>query len=769
MLAAVLLLAVSSASAAAAEPSCTGRTLATAGHQDDTLLFMSPRLAEEIDSGRCVRTVFTTAGDAGMSASYWEGREAGVEAAYAELAGVANSWTTDSLLIAGHPLRLRTLIADPRVSIVYMRLPDGVGGEGYPAYGYQSLMKLWCSANTSSECTATETEIEAVDGSTKYTYEGLVATLRGLIEGFGATQIWTQDYEEAIKATDHPDHVITARLTRTAAGLDPGSHKLLSVWDYKTMDMPENVSGAALTRKQHAYYTYGARDPQTCHTEVECDVGMYHEYGEWLRREYVRDERTHGVVANAGYGQSATAGQVVTLDGSRSSTESGATPTYEWVQTGGPKVTLSNPAAVKPTFTMLGHPTLLTFKLTAKDGSTTSPPDYVQVQVPSATPDPTAVAAAGATVDSGATVKLDGSESWDPNSLPLTYEWTQTAGPKVTLDDGTSATPEFTAPTGPTTLKFSLVVSNGTEPSAAVTITYQVKGIAPSVTVPATASFEVGVAGSVTVKTAGSPLPTLAAEGDLPAGVTFDDNGDGTGTLAGTPAATVTPAGTSKAFPLTVVATNEVGHADGELTLTVVNPPEPPPPPDPTPPSPMPLPTPQPQEADPVLSAPSVAYGFVGRRIDLPIDSTGAITVAGELPAGLELQVDASGRVWLVGKPTERGVHKVTLTARNAAGTATRQIRVVVESPPELSRRVVILRAGAANRQAVKIAGPRIESVKCLGSLPAGVHCKVKGRQVLVVGTPATASKRVHLMRLRVAARAGTVVKTVAVRISHAG
>ena len=774
MLATVLLPAVSPGPAGAAEPpSCTGRTLATAAHQDDTLLFMNPRLQSELDSGRCLRTVFVTAGDAGQPASYWEGREAGVEAAYAELAGVADTWTTSSLVSAGHTLRLRALTADPRVSIVFMRLPDGGLGGGYPAYGNQSIVKLWCSANPSGECTQTETEIEAVDKSAKYTYQGLLDTLAGLIGEFGPTQIWTQDYEEAIFASDHPDHVVTARLTRAAAALDPDPHKLLSVWDYKTQTFPANVSGQALTRKQHAYYTYGAHDPLTCHTEVECEVGMFAEYGAWLKREYVRNEQTHGVVADAGYGQTVTVGQQVTLDGSGSSSETGSTPTYEWVQTGGPKVTLSNPAAAKPVFTILGHPTLLTFRLIAKDGATTSPPDYVQVRVPSGTPDPTAVVAAGTTVDSGAAVNLDGSESWDPNSLPLTYEWTQTAGPQVTLAEGTSATPEFIAPTGPATLKFSLVVFNGTQHSAAATVTYQVKGIVPSVSVSASASFEVGVAGSVSVKATGSPLPSLAIEGALPAGVSFHDNGDGTATLTGPPSASVTPPGTSRAFPLTVTVTNELGHAEGQLTLTVVNPPEPEPEPEPQPtppastPTPTPQPEPQPPVGEPVFSGSAVAYGFVGRKLDLPIDATGApaISAAGELPAGLELTVDGSGRARLVGRSKERGVHRVTLTARNSAGTATRQFRLVLEPLPELSARTLTLPAGAAGRRGVKITGPRIESVTCAGGLPAGVRCQVQGRRVWVIGTPAAGTGGAYRLKLRIVAPAGTVVRPLTVRI----
>ena len=51
--------------------------------------------------------------------------------------------------------------------------------------------------------------------------------------------------------------------------------------------------------------------------------------------------------------------------------------------------------------------------------------------------------------------------------------------------------------------------------------------------------------------TAGFPAATTLTEtGALPAGVTFTDNGDGTATLAGTPAA-----GTGGTYPLTITAT----------------------------------------------------------------------------------------------------------------------------------------------------------------------------------------------------------------------
>ncbi len=78
---------------------------------------------------------------------------------------------------------------------------------------------------------------------------------------------------------------------------------------------------------------------------------------------------------------------------------------------------------------------------------------------------PVANAGMDQTVPSNAGVSLDGSASTDPDMAPnpLTYAWTQTAGPTVTLTGGTSATPNFVAPSVmvDTTLTFQLTVNDG--------------------------------------------------------------------------------------------------------------------------------------------------------------------------------------------------------------------------------------------------------------------------------------------------------------------
>jgi K319L-like, PKD domain len=71
---------------------------------------------------------------------------------------------------------------------------------------------------------------------------------------------------------------------------------------------------------------------------------------------------------------------------------------------------------------------------------------------------PTASAGNDQTVASSATVNLDGTGSSDPDADTLTYAWSQTSGPSVTLSGANTSTPSFTAPTGPATLVFQLQV-----------------------------------------------------------------------------------------------------------------------------------------------------------------------------------------------------------------------------------------------------------------------------------------------------------------------
>ncbi len=85
---------------------------------------------------------------------------------------------------------------------------------------------------------------------------------------------------------------------------------------------------------------------------------------------------------------------------------------------------------------------------------------------------PIADAGPDQTVDEGNLVTLNGSASSDPDDDPLTFSWTQTAGPSVVLSNANIASPTFTAPTITSTanLTFQLIVNDGKTNSAADTV-----------------------------------------------------------------------------------------------------------------------------------------------------------------------------------------------------------------------------------------------------------------------------------------------------------
>ncbi len=70
------------------------------------------------------------------------------------------------------------------------------------------------------------------------------------------------------------------------------------------------------------------------------------------------------------------------------------------------------------------------------------------------------------------TISLDGSASFDPDGDPITYQWTQVAGPSVTLSAPTAAITTFTAAEGQT-YGFRLVVKDtqGAQGTGRVTVT----------------------------------------------------------------------------------------------------------------------------------------------------------------------------------------------------------------------------------------------------------------------------------------------------------
>ena len=104
-----------------------------------------------------------------------------------------------------------------------------------------------------------------------------------------------------------------------------------------------------------------------------------------------------------------------------------------------------------------------------------------------------------------------------------------------------------------------ITASNGIDPAATQTLRIfdnLATATPPAITSTASATFKVGTDNSFTVASTGDAFPSLSEEGNLPTGVSFTDNADGTATISGSPAS-----GTTGTYPISIVAQNNVGSA----------------------------------------------------------------------------------------------------------------------------------------------------------------------------------------------------------------
>ena len=181
-------------------------------------------------------------------------------------------------------------------------------------------------------------------------------------------------------------------------------------------------------------------------------------------------------LANAGADQHVLNPEPIRLDGGASYfSDPCGVKTYQWSQTQGAAVELSDATVANPVFTPTSEG-WYQFQLAVGDGQNTSKPDRVLVIIGNQTP----VADAGPDKlwPLGGPVGLDGSRSHDADPPDqLSYSWTQVEGPSVTLYDANSATPSFFRTREDSragTYVFRLVVSDGFASSQPDTVKIEV-------------------------------------------------------------------------------------------------------------------------------------------------------------------------------------------------------------------------------------------------------------------------------------------------------
>jgi hypothetical protein len=151
-------------------------------------------------------------------------------------------------------------------------------------------------------------------------------------------------------------------------------------------------------------------------------------------------------VADAGPDQKVAINDKVTLNGSNSTSSDDGALTYSWKQTSDVTVELSDPFASSTTFLAPVVEGALAFDLTVTDANGLTSTDSCIVNVSIQNEPPTANAGSDIVVSSNETVLMDGTGSLDDGES-VSYSWSQTEGPPVTLLDANSASPYFISPT----------------------------------------------------------------------------------------------------------------------------------------------------------------------------------------------------------------------------------------------------------------------------------------------------------------------------------
>jgi LmbE family N-acetylglucosaminyl deacetylase len=237
--------------------------MSVVAHEDDDLLFINPSVSDDIAAGRCVVTVFVTAGDSGRPRSYWEGRELGSMAAYATAAGLPDDWTHDTVVAAGHRIA-RYSLNHSKIHLLFMQLPDGHGNPfGRPVNG---LERLW-----NGQLPALRT----VDLHDTYTRNSLVGTLTALMDDYRPDEIRTLDFVGHYGDGDHDDHHTVGYLTYAAQRAYALPHRITGYMGYPVENQPANLPDAVRDNKLGIFLAYAPHDDKVCQTSEECLTNFY--------------------------------------------------------------------------------------------------------------------------------------------------------------------------------------------------------------------------------------------------------------------------------------------------------------------------------------------------------------------------------------------------------------------------------------------------------------------------------------------------------------
>ncbi|WP_282771943.1 PIG-L family deacetylase [Amycolatopsis magusensis] len=303
-----------------AEPAPEAVSVNVVAHQDDDILFLNPDVQNSIRSGRQVKTVFITAGEAGYAPEagknetpdaracreraqldrerYARCRQLGARAAYARMASVADEWTQQEVPLAGSWVEIHTLVARPAIQLVFLNLPDWADTQTDVSGGDErlkgaSLHHLWANERTTRTIVPVGSAISPAHRGTYQDGRQVVSVLAAMYQRFRATVIRIQDPEPDSRyrfnpswGHDHSDHIAGARLAEEAARIYAGPDgrpiaRVVPYRNYNINDAQANLDAGHRGEKATVFAEYVRFD-------AEIGTPPTGDYAGWPERVYYR-------------------------------------------------------------------------------------------------------------------------------------------------------------------------------------------------------------------------------------------------------------------------------------------------------------------------------------------------------------------------------------------------------------------------------------------------------------------------------------------------
>src|SRR5262249_28612500 len=301
----------------------------------------------------------------------------------------------------------------------------------------------------------------------------------------------------------------------------------------------------------------------------------------------------------------------------------------------------------------------------------------------------------------------------------------------------------------------TLTATNGTLPNATQIFTVTVSQ-PPTFTSANASTFVVGQLGTFSVTTNGVPNAAFTAAGAiLPSGVTFTDNGNGTATLAGTPAT-----GTNGTYPFTITANNGIGGpVTQNFTLTVNNP------------------------STPIITSAASTTFNVGALGSFTVTTMAspAVTVISEvggLPAGVTFVNNNNGTATLSGRPATRtaAIYPIPTTASNGGGPANQTTQnftltvgpIAGGAPTITSANTTTFVVTLPDTFTITTTGTPTPAITQTGPLPFGVSFVDNGNGTATLGGNAVAGTAgLHPVTITASNTAGVAIQNVTLLIAN--